>query len=100
MLIARRAALKFALTAIPAAYVSTVFVSSAHAVDALPERGEDVARLLGVPGERAQVEAVEQCDQPARPFVVRIGLGDFGDAFLRERESTANGVLHQLGDIA
>ena len=29
MLIARRAALKFALTAVPAANVSTVFVSSA-----------------------------------------------------------------------
>ena len=36
MLIARRAALKLALTAVPAAYVSTVFVTSAHAVDALP----------------------------------------------------------------
>ena len=42
MLIARRAALKFALTAVPAAYVSTVFVSSAHAVDALPS-----ARFVG-----------------------------------------------------
>ncbi|MDP1840242.1 MAG: DUF4142 domain-containing protein [Reyranella sp.] len=42
MLIARRAALKFALTAVPAAYVSTVFVSSAHAVDALP-----AARFVG-----------------------------------------------------
>ena len=36
MLIARRVALKLALTAIPAAYVSTVVVSAAHAVDALP----------------------------------------------------------------
>lgn len=42
MLIARRAALKFALTAVPAAYVSTVFVSGAHAVDALPD-----ARFVG-----------------------------------------------------
>ena len=42
MLIARRAALRFALTAVPAAYVSTVFVSSAHAVDALP-----AARFVG-----------------------------------------------------
>lgn len=47
MLIARRAALKFALTAVPAAYVSTVFVSSAflspaYAVDALP-----AARFVG-----------------------------------------------------
>ncbi|TAJ36232.1 MAG: DUF4142 domain-containing protein [Reyranella sp.] len=42
MLIARRAALKLALTAVPAAYVSTVFVSSAHAVDALPD-----ARFVG-----------------------------------------------------
>lgn len=42
MLIARRAALKFALTAVPAACVSTVFVSSAHAVDALPS-----ARFVG-----------------------------------------------------
>ncbi len=42
MLIARRAALKFALTAVPAAYVSTAFVSSAHAVDALPD-----ARFVG-----------------------------------------------------
>ena len=42
MLIARRAALKFALTAVPAAYVSTAFVSSAHAVDALP-----AARFVG-----------------------------------------------------
>jgi putative membrane protein len=42
MLIARRAALKLALTAVPAAYVSTVFVSSAHAVDALPS-----ARFVG-----------------------------------------------------
>ncbi len=36
MLIARRAALRLALTALPAAYVSTVMVSTAHAVDALP----------------------------------------------------------------
>ena len=36
MLIARRAALKFALTAVPAAYLSTLFVSSAQVVDALP----------------------------------------------------------------
>lgn len=42
MLIDRRAALKLALTAVPAAYVSTVFVSSAHAVDALP-----AARFVG-----------------------------------------------------
>lgn len=42
MLIARRAALKFTLAAIPAAYASTVFVSSAHAVDALPD-----ARFVG-----------------------------------------------------
>jgi len=42
MLIARRAALKFALTAVPAAYVSTVFASAAHAVDALPD-----ARFVG-----------------------------------------------------
>lgn len=42
MLIARRAAVKFALTTLPAAYVSTVFVSSAHAVDALPD-----ARFVG-----------------------------------------------------
>jgi putative membrane protein len=42
MLIARRAALKLALTAVPAAYVSTVFVTSAHAVDALP-----AARFVG-----------------------------------------------------
>lgn len=42
MLIARRAALKFALTAVPAAYVSTVSVSGAHAVDALPD-----ARFVG-----------------------------------------------------
>jgi putative membrane protein len=42
MLIARRAALKLALTAVPAAYVSTAFVSSAHAVDALPS-----ARFVG-----------------------------------------------------
>ncbi len=42
MLVARRAALKFALAAVPAAYVSTVFVSSAHAVDALPD-----ARFVG-----------------------------------------------------
>ncbi|CAN0475150.1 unnamed protein product, partial [Phaeothamnion confervicola] len=42
MLIARRAALKFTLTAVPAACVSTVFVSSAHAVDALP-----AARFVG-----------------------------------------------------
>lgn len=36
MLIARRVALRLALTAIPAAYVSTGLVSIAHAVDALP----------------------------------------------------------------
>jgi putative membrane protein len=42
MLIARRAALKFALTAVPAAYLSTIFVSSAQAVDALPD-----ARFVG-----------------------------------------------------
>ncbi|MDP1965314.1 MAG: DUF4142 domain-containing protein [Reyranella sp.] len=42
MLIARRVALKFALAAIPAAYASTAFVSSAHAVDALPD-----ARFVG-----------------------------------------------------
>ena len=42
MLIARRAALKFALTAVPAVYVSTMFASSAHAVDALP-----AARFVG-----------------------------------------------------
>jgi len=42
MLIARRAALKFALTAVPAAYASTVFMSSAHAIDALPS-----ARFVG-----------------------------------------------------
>ena len=42
MLIARRAALRFALTAIPAAYVSTGIVSAAHAVDALP-----AARFVG-----------------------------------------------------
>ncbi len=37
MLIARRAALRLALTALPAAYVSTLMVSTAHAVDALPD---------------------------------------------------------------
>jgi putative membrane protein len=42
MLIARRAALRFAFTAIPAAYVSTGLVSAAHAVDALP-----AARFVG-----------------------------------------------------
>jgi putative membrane protein len=42
MLIARRAALKFALTAVPAAYLSTVFATSAQAVDALP-----AARFVG-----------------------------------------------------
>ena len=42
MIIARRAALRLALTAIPAAYVSTGLVSAAHAVDALP-----AARFVG-----------------------------------------------------
>jgi len=42
MLIARRAALKFALAAVPAAYLSTVFASGAQAVDALP-----AARFVG-----------------------------------------------------
>lgn len=40
--LARRAALRLALTAVPAAYVSTVFISSARAVDALPS-----ARFVG-----------------------------------------------------
>ncbi len=42
MLIARRAALKFALAVAPAACASTLFVSSAQAVDALPD-----ARFVG-----------------------------------------------------
>ena len=42
MLIARRVALRFALTALPVAYVSTVMISNAHAVDALPD-----ARFVG-----------------------------------------------------
>ena len=42
MPIARRTALRLALTAVPAAYVSTVFVSSAQAVEALPD-----ARFVG-----------------------------------------------------
>jgi putative membrane protein len=42
MLIGRRAALKLALTAVPAACVSTVFAPGAHAVDALPD-----ARFVG-----------------------------------------------------
>ena len=37
MLIARRAALRLGLTALPAAYLSTMVVSAAHAVDALPD---------------------------------------------------------------
>lgn len=42
MILARRAALRLALTAVPAAYVSTGLVSAAHAVDALP-----AARFVG-----------------------------------------------------
>ena len=37
MLIARRAALRLGLTAVPAVYLSTMVVSAAHAVDALPD---------------------------------------------------------------
>ena len=42
MILARRAALRLALTAVPAAYVSTALVSTAWAVDALP-----AARFVG-----------------------------------------------------
>ncbi len=42
MLIARRAALRLALKALPAVYVSAAVVSNAHAVDALPD-----ARFVG-----------------------------------------------------
>ncbi|MBI3197836.1 MAG: DUF4142 domain-containing protein [Rhodospirillales bacterium] len=42
MLVARRAALKFVLTAVPAACVATVVAGPAHAVDALP-----AARFVG-----------------------------------------------------
>jgi putative membrane protein len=42
MLIARRAALKFAVAAVPAVYASTVFVAPAQAVEALPD-----ARFVG-----------------------------------------------------
>ena len=42
MILARRAALRLALTAVPAAYVSTGLVSAAYAVDALP-----AARFVG-----------------------------------------------------
>jgi putative membrane protein len=42
MLVARRSALRLALAAIPAAFVSTLFVPAAHAVEALPD-----ARFVG-----------------------------------------------------
>ena len=48
----------------------TVDVVAVEGVDAGVEHRSDVPHLLGVPGERPDVEAVEQLDEPARPLAV------------------------------